>query len=518
MGLFDFFKRKKTTTDKATPKPQPRKTNITRQSVSDEKFNREAFQQEALAFVNTLLKENKNGAEITEALRSELRLTSKQAKKIVEKRLDGLLMWGTFELNRNSMEGAENLLRSALQLDPESMIGLANMGVLYSRLENYKKALVFNEKAAELYPDDIKIQENLASTYEELQDNEGAKKCYEAILKIDKTNDDAMFGLSQTLIATGMYEKALVYLEKVINSNSENERIARMSKIGALFKVGNRGASLKLYHQMVEETPEDSHLYQIIPNWLVYDGKINEAIRFYEKQYENTQNSKLLRFKADLLYHHNQYQAIAAYDEYLEIEPNDVEAIGLQMNLKGDAGEPVDMEKEIERILSIDENNITALKNKFLSLCHHNKLEEAIQIGEKVHRLDPADLDFITLLIEIYGKVHQNGAAFDQAITQMKAQNPEESYNIEYRKGLYLKGEELYDKAVAIFQELNKEHDFAWNYYQIAIIENLRSNSSACFEYLEKTFQLDNSLKADAKQYHELENLWKNPRFIELTG
>ncbi len=105
----------------------------------------------------------------------------------------------------------------------------------------------------------------------------------------------------------------------------------------------------------------------------------------------------------------------------------------------------------------------------------------------------------------------------DSYIDKAKIENPDESYNLEYRKGLYYKLKQQYEKAIEIFSAQNKIHEFAWNYYQIAIIKNLQGKTEECLSYLEKTFQLDYEIKEDAKNYFELENLHSNQRFKEIT-
>lgn len=86
-----------------------------------------------------------------------------------------------------------------------------------------------------------------------------------------------------------------------------------------------------------------------------------------------------------------------------------------------------------------------------------------------------------------------------------------------YVKGLYLKGKGLNDEAIKVFSDLNKQSQFAWNYYQIAIIENIKGNTSACLKNLETTFELDPTLKSDASSYVELQNLQSNAEFLKMT-
>ena len=78
-------------------------------------------------------------------------------------------------------------------------------------------------------------------------------------------------------------------------------------------------------------------------------------------------------------------------------------------------------------------------------------------------------------------------------------------------------GKKDYEKAISTFDHLNKEREFSWNYYQMAIIKNFQDKTDECFYLLRKTFELEPELKEDAKQIPDLQNLSTNSNFIELT-
>ncbi|MGF2413463.1 MAG: tetratricopeptide repeat protein, partial [Ferruginibacter sp.] len=87
----------------------------------------------------------------------------------------------------------------------------------------------------------------------------------------------------------------------------------------------------------------------------------------------------------------------------------------------------------------------------------------------------------------------------------------------EYCKGLYLKGMGKYDEAINVYEQLNQLQEFSWNYYQMAIIKNLQNKTNEAIKLLKITFTLEPELKNDAKQFLQLQNLWGNIEFIEIT-
>jgi tetratricopeptide (TPR) repeat protein len=93
----------------------------------------------------------------------------------------------------------------------------------------------------------------------------------------------------------------------------------------------------------------------------------------------------------------------------------------------------------------------------------------------------------------------------------------EAKYQLNYNKGLYLKGLKKYDEAIQVFDKLNKIKAFSWNHYQMGIMKNLEGKADECLELLKTTFSLEPELKEDAKNFPELRDLWSNPKFIEIT-
>ena len=125
-------------------------------------------------------------------------------------------------------------------------------------------------------------------------------------------------------------------------------------------------------------------------------------------------------------------------------------------------------------------------------------------------------MNSIGLIVQICEKF-KSEKEIVELLEKYKKENEQESYNIEYQKGLYYKSAGQYDKAISVFTSQNQEYDFAWNYYQIAIIKNNQGKTNECLEYLKKAIQRDASIKQDARHYHELENLFDNPEFKKIT-
>ena len=149
-------------------------------------------------------------------------------------------------------------------------------------------------------------------------------------------------------------------------------------------------------------------------------------------------------------------------------------------------------------------------------LIQHDRHEEAFQLVYETYFRNTDNMNIVDLIYEIgdtFKAHHEVLASLEEIINKV----PGQQYNLRYRKGLYLKSVNRFDEAIIVFRKLNLEHDFAWNYYQIAIIENLKGNKPGCIAYLKKTFALDPSLKEDALGYPELANLKTDSDFLEVV-
>jgi tetratricopeptide (TPR) repeat protein len=154
------------------------------------------------------------------------------------------------------------------------------------------------------------------------------------------------------------------------------------------------------------------------------------------------------------------------------------------------------------------------------------KVQEYLNAGEKseafslafdAYKQDVANMKLLELLMQVFG-LYNNENDILGLFDELSQSHIEQKYNIEYRKALYLKSISRFKEAKLIFESLNNEFEFAWNYYQMAIIENVMGETASCLEYLKKAFEFDPRLKEDAKRFPELANLRDEQQFIALMN
>ena len=131
-----------------------------------------------------------------------------------------------------SEENYSEALDGFLQIDAEKLKNFAEeeyyhlIGNCYMHMEDYEKALAYQEKCTELAPEYFKAWVNMGVAYKRLGNSEKAYECYDTALQYD-TQDYAPFyiSLGASYIERGKPVSAVEYLEKAQRLDPENADI-----------------------------------------------------------------------------------------------------------------------------------------------------------------------------------------------------------------------------------------------------------------------------------------------------
>lgn len=250
-------------------------------------------------------------------------------------------------------------------------------------------------------------------------------------------------------------------------------------------------------------------------------GDFDNALELFDKAIELDERATLAYANKGTLYSRkgDKENALRFYNKALEIEPDNVQILENKMDLlfetffKPNEGEFVNT---VKSILKINPDHPNALIYIIQYYIREQDNDNAMICVKRLFANYYNETAAIQLLLKAFHKLPQ-----DIAISEFEKYKAEiddnAKYQLLYCKGLYLKGIDKRDEAIIEFELMNQIQEFSWSYYQIAIIKNLQGKEGECLENLKLTFELEPELKNDAKQYLELENLWNNPKFIELT-
>ena len=252
-------------------------------------------------------------------------------------------------------------------------------------------------------------------------------------------------------------------------------------------------------------------------------GDLENALELFDKAIELDENATLAYANKGKLYSlkNDNERALLFTNKALEIEPNHKQIIDNKVDvvfnlLQENKIDEIEFIKNIKDILGKDSENPNALIYIIQFYLKQNQIDEAVSSVKILFSNYYSENIAIQLMLDTFAKLPEKQALEQFDVIEREAKE-EAKYQLSYNKGLYLKGLEKYDEAIMLYDNLNKIQEFSWNFYQMGIMKNLQGKIDDSLELLKTTFSLEPELKEDAKNFPQLENLWTNPKFIEIT-
>jgi tetratricopeptide (TPR) repeat protein len=169
---------------------------------------------------------------------------------------DHLLLGRLYRLN-NDLQKAEDALKTAVKLDPDSEEAITTLALLYSDEGDTTHAL----QVLSSVPDtgrSAKLYAALGATYEQRKDFKSAIDAYKHAIQLDRDNLDAIRGLAENLLNDGQIDAALDQYKVIADANPEDaQTYLRISEIyRRQGKYDQALESLKKAEAMVPEALE----------------------------------------------------------------------------------------------------------------------------------------------------------------------------------------------------------------------------------------------------------------------
>src|SRR5260370_35230365 len=187
-----------------------------------------------------------------------LKLAIEQYERIVKiepNNVDDHLLLGRLYRLNNDLQKAENELKTAVQLDPNSEEAITTLALLYSEEGDTAHALqVLSSVPAT--GRSAKLYSALGTTYEQRKDYKNAIDAYKKAIQLDRDNLDAIRGLAQNLLNDGQADAALDQYKVIADANPEDPqtyvRIAEIYRTQGKFDLALD--SLKKADTMVHDS------------------------------------------------------------------------------------------------------------------------------------------------------------------------------------------------------------------------------------------------------------------------
>lgn len=251
-------------------------------------------------------------------------------------------------------------------------------------------------------------------------------------------------------------------------------------------------------------------------------GDLDNALELLDKAIEIDENATLAYANKGSLFAKKgeQQQALWNYNKALELEPAHAQILENKMDLLVEMIQDEQSERDfidtVKALLKQDPDHFNALIYMTQFHLKEPDIPAALLTVKRLFSNYYTEDISIHLMLSVFGRLSEEEVMAQFDVFE-KETNPKALYQLRYNKGLYLKGIGKYEAAIHLYEDLNEMQEFAWNYYQMGIMKNLQGKTEECLVLLNTTFRLDPTLKEDAKNFPELQNLWSLPSFIYLT-
>jgi tetratricopeptide (TPR) repeat protein len=246
-----------------------------------------------------------------------------------------MLSWAYYDSGavQKAMECLNMLLERELQRKIFTGFAFDELARIYKQEKKFDKLVEICEKAITAQPEDVGLLAELGNSYLQLGKAKEACDIYEKIIKMENDNPAFYCLWGEALFAAGLFsesEEAYVRAGKIDPEQAANYCF----KLTVLFQqAGNHKEAIRLIDKCIALSPENPPYYCSLGDSLIGLGKIEEAMKTYEKavQYggHNSAGAYCNRLGNILLKAKYFSQAAAAFEKAIKYENSKPYYIGL---------------------------------------------------------------------------------------------------------------------------------------------------------------------------------------------
>ena len=190
---------------------------------------------------------------------------------------------------KNNLDIAKELYVQILEIDPNYVKALNNLGILFQQSREYQKAKDCFEKIIKTVPNFPDVHNNLGITYNKLGESQKAISSFEKENEINPKNIFALNNLGILFYELKEYQKAKDVFEKVIqidanNIASINGLLLLLPSIQINHALKNDNTHLKkLLLFLFKKNPIQKYLFNITKLLLFSKNDCNQLEKYIEK-------------------------------------------------------------------------------------------------------------------------------------------------------------------------------------------------------------------------------------------
>ncbi len=179
-----------------------------------------------------------------------------------------------------NFDAAYDLLQHCLTINPNAAEAYFMLSFYDGILKNDSAALADVKKASELNPANNAYLERLGAGYFSINNLAEATKAYEKLAKNSPERSDVLDILAQLYGRQKDYDKMLDVLERMETLEGANEDLT-LAKMRVYSLQGKKQEEFNELKSMAAKYPNDMNYRVMMGNWLLQNGKADEAYRQY---------------------------------------------------------------------------------------------------------------------------------------------------------------------------------------------------------------------------------------------
>ncbi len=178
---------------------------------------------------------------------------------------------------------ATTFIDQHISYNNENFTELNRTGMLFYMNGLYSQSIQYLTRAAELKPEDVEVQKNLAVAFRSVGDKQTCDDIMDALLENNQDNPEVQADIANTLFfILREREKAIACLTRLKQRSPSNPKVQKLSA-GVAEENGNFQEAIRMYESSFKGDPQDVTTIKYLGN-LLFEQKIyDKAIRHYSE-------------------------------------------------------------------------------------------------------------------------------------------------------------------------------------------------------------------------------------------
>ena len=183
---------------------------------------------------------------------------------------------------REDTEGAIRNFEQALRYMPDDAASMYELSIQYDDAGRMEEAFNMIKKAVQIDPENKWYQLRLGQFYHELEQYDDFINLYEDLTQKYPDDPEMLSELIDAYLITENYEQALKKMDLLEQQMGQNEFITEQ-KLNVYRRQGNNKKVISELERLIKENPENPRYYAMLAQLYAENGKTKEAVNTYER-------------------------------------------------------------------------------------------------------------------------------------------------------------------------------------------------------------------------------------------